>query len=47
MAEIEPRKQKYLASRFPETIIFQDVGDTARNCAPTADGGSAKVPKAD
>ena len=46
MAEIDKGKQRYLAQRFPHTIMFQDVSDLHKTHARTWDGGAAKVPKA-
>ncbi|CAK8987180.1 Modification methylase NgoFVII (M.NgoFVII) (Cytosine-specific methyltransferase NgoFVII) (M.NgoVII) [Durusdinium trenchii] len=47
MAELCPRKQKYLSSRFPHAHLFCDVSDMGKKFARTADGCSEAVPKVD
>lgn len=45
MAELCPRKQKYLSSRFPHAHLFCDVSDMGKKFARTANGCSEAVPK--
>ncbi|CAK9081769.1 unnamed protein product [Durusdinium trenchii] len=43
MAELCPRKQKYLSSRFPHAHLFCDVSDMGKKFARTANGCSEAV----
>ena len=46
MAENDARKQGYLASRFPNTVLFNDVTETVKPTARLWDGMTARVPQA-